>query len=851
MPGTSDFLRRNKIKLATVGGLLVVILALTLYSTTSAGGSDEELVRVILQEDIDPADVQEQIKAANRTSGNSTLIFASVIFRHGDRNPTNPYKTDPYADGSDYVGGWGALTTKGKRRMYLLGKQIRKRYTALIPPLYLPEDIYVLSSDADRCIMSVECLLVALYPPLPFQKIHPGLDWQPIPVHTVPRDLDRVVSAKSVCPKYSEALNCVYNGSYSALINSNHSQLLTMLTEKSGEPIKNYAQAESLYNTLALQKELGLQLPHWASEQVLQSMKQLAIDSLAAFTHTKFMQKIKGGPLLSEIQDRMQKKKSGDSRLKLFMVSGHDLTLINLLRTLGFTNDLWKPNFSASLLVELHRIEKNDIVQLWYNNGFEENANFERLQIPGCDLDCTLEAFLEVTRDVIPTTWNQDCTTGPSDNESRTRPEVEVQVENTMFPNLPSTADFLRGNKIKLATVGILLVVILVLTIYWTTLEKQVRFILLDDYSADVQEQINAANRTTGNSTVIFASLIFRHGDRNPTNSYNTDPYADGSDYIGGIGALTLKGKRRMYLLGKHIRNRYTSLIPPLYLPEDIYVLSSEADRSIMSVECLLAALHPPLPFQKIHPGLDWQPIPVHMVPFRHDKVVIAKNLCPKYSEALSCVYNSSYSTHINSNHSQLLTMLTEKSGGPIRNYAQAEFLYNILILQKELGLPLPEWASDQVLQSMKQLAINSLAAFTHTKFMQKIKGGPLLSEIQDRMQKKKSGEGRLKLFMVSGHDLTLVNLLRALGFTDDPWKPNFSASLLVELHRIEKNYIVQLWYNNGFEENANFERLQIPGCDLDCTLEAFLEVTKDVVPTTWDQDCTTGPSDREACLNI
>jgi len=76
--------------------------------------------------------------------------------------------------------------------MFLLGESLRLRFSSLIPPLYMPEHVYVLSSDADRCIMSAEVFLAALYPPLPFQKIHPQLDWQPIPVHTVPLEHDRV-----------------------------------------------------------------------------------------------------------------------------------------------------------------------------------------------------------------------------------------------------------------------------------------------------------------------------------------------------------------------------------------------------------------------------------------------------------------------------------------------------------------------------------------------------------------------------------------------------------------------------------------------------------------------------------
>lgn len=104
-----------------------------------------------------------------------------------------------------------------------------------------------------------------------------------------------MVSAKSECPKYTEALQCVYKSNWSANINTNSSGLLRTLTEKTGQPVVNFAQAETLYNIVALQKLLGLKTPEWVTDEVLAQMKQLAIDSLAAFTRTPFMQKIKGG----------------------------------------------------------------------------------------------------------------------------------------------------------------------------------------------------------------------------------------------------------------------------------------------------------------------------------------------------------------------------------------------------------------------------------------------------------------------------------------------------------------------------------------------------------------------------
>lgn len=106
-----------------------------------------------------------------------------------------------------------------------------------------------------------------------------------------------MVSSKSDCPKFTEALKCVYKNNDSVEINANSSGLLRLMTEKTGQPVLNYAQAETLYNTVALQKQLGLKMPEWVTDEVLEQMRQLAIVSLAAFTKTPYMRKIKGGPL--------------------------------------------------------------------------------------------------------------------------------------------------------------------------------------------------------------------------------------------------------------------------------------------------------------------------------------------------------------------------------------------------------------------------------------------------------------------------------------------------------------------------------------------------------------------------
>ncbi|KAJ4440008.1 hypothetical protein ANN_08139 [Periplaneta americana] len=117
--------------------------------------------------------------------------LALSIFRHGDRSPVSSYPTDPYNNVSYWPAGWGQLTNAGKQQQYELGQWLRKRYSKFLPEMYNREDIFVRSTDVDRTLMSAESNLAGLYPPRQWQKWSANISWQPIPIHTVPENMDQ------------------------------------------------------------------------------------------------------------------------------------------------------------------------------------------------------------------------------------------------------------------------------------------------------------------------------------------------------------------------------------------------------------------------------------------------------------------------------------------------------------------------------------------------------------------------------------------------------------------------------------------------------------------------------------
>lgn len=63
------------------------------------------------------------------------------------------------------------------------------------------------------------------------------------------------------------------------------------------------------------------------------------------------------------------------------------------------------------------------------------------------------------------------------------------------------------------------------------------------------------------------------------------------------------------------LRRRYADFLDDKYNPKDIYAISSEDDRTKMSLQLVLAGLYPPSPEFVWNPDLKWMPIPIRYSP--------------------------------------------------------------------------------------------------------------------------------------------------------------------------------------------------------------------------------------------
>jgi hypothetical protein len=82
---------------------------------------------------------------------------------------------------------------------------------------------------------------------------------------------------------------------------------------------------------------------------------------------------------------------------------------------------------------------------------------------------------------------------------------------------------------------------------------------------------------------------------------------------------LTAAGIEQLHRLGQYLRTRYGSIISPTFHPNEIYVRSTDYDRTLMSAQSNLIGFYPlfNVPAGKV----PVQPIPIHTIPKADDFV--------------------------------------------------------------------------------------------------------------------------------------------------------------------------------------------------------------------------------------
>lgn len=185
--------------------------------------------------------------------------------------------------------------------------------------------------------MSAQSNLAGLFEPVGDDVWNPEINWQPIPVHTIPEKDDAILAAKAPCPAYDYELDKLESSPEFKELTKHYQDLFAYLGEKSGRPVKTFTDAQYLNNTLFIENLYNLTLPGWTDKVF--GHEELTYAANFAFsigTYTRKLARLKAGPLLKDIFQRFDDKASGrlDPDRSMWVYSAHDTTVANVLNAL-------------------------------------------------------------------------------------------------------------------------------------------------------------------------------------------------------------------------------------------------------------------------------------------------------------------------------------------------------------------------------------------------------------------------------------------------------------------------------------------------------------------------------------
>ncbi|CAG2101297.1 unnamed protein product [Medioppia subpectinata] len=551
----------------------------------------------------------------------STLVLVQIVQRHGDRTPTSFYPGDPYANDS-WPDGLGALTPKGKHRMYEAGQQFRQRYGQWLG--VTPKTIYQRSAAYDRCLESAYAVSAGMYRPegrwVWDKQLELAHLWQPMAVQTVPSAIDALLEVSATCPTANNIQDQDLNSANATAYIAQHQKFVNQINNLTGNNFTTVDQLASLYDTLycELNYDPPKAPPAWLRAMgVNQTMAQLRAFEYEEYeleTDSVLAQRLRAGPLIGVLIANMQNATTmspDNTMVKVYHYLTHDINVAFVYRTLN--DQVVVPSYGSALVFELHNIDGNYIVKVFYANN-TNGGQFEWLivELPTCQV----------------------------------------------------------------------------------------------------------SNETIGDS-------------------YANDSWPD------GLGALTTKGKHRMYETGRQLRHRYGQWLG--VSPKTIYQRSAADDRCLESAYAVSAGMYRPegrwVWDQPVGLAHLWQPMAVHTVPTAIDALLSYTSTCPVADQIANDQVTSNAAAAYINGHGAFINQFNTLTGANFTTLFQYRTLY--YTIYEELNYlppkPAPHWMRimgvERTINQLAQFAAKYSYLWSQPPIVQRLRAGPLIGQIIERMR--------------------------------------------------------------------------------------------------------------------
>ncbi|KAI6230400.1 hypothetical protein M3Y99_01058800 [Aphelenchoides fujianensis] len=174
----------------------------------------------------------------------------------------------------------------------------------------------------------------------------------------------------------------------------------------------------------------------------------------------------------------------------------------------------------------------------------------------------------------------------------------------------------------------------------WFGSEKMLVLLFFDFFFHSLSAHpIKQSSDLDATSDLVFLQTVWRHGDRSPIWAAPNDPNQEAT-WPQGLGQLSTEGMQQHMNLGRKLRQRYAHFISPHYDSREVYVRSSDVNRTIMSAMANMIGF-----YGEGQDGVDYPlvegwprgfvPVPIHAVPEEFDYMRGMLKNCKRFQRIL------------------------------------------------------------------------------------------------------------------------------------------------------------------------------------------------------------------------
>uniref|UniRef100_A0A0R3RW06 Lysosomal acid phosphatase n=1 Tax=Elaeophora elaphi TaxID=1147741 RepID=A0A0R3RW06_9BILA len=334
---------------------------------------------------------------------------------------------------------------------------------------------------------------------------------------------------------------------------------------------------------------------------------------------------------------------------------------------------------------------------------------------------------------------------------------------------------------------------------------------------------------------------MWRHGDRTPISLLPNDTANDEQSWEIGLGELTTDGIWQAYQLGKFLRRRYDGFLNETFQTSEVYVRSTDVNRTLMTATAVLQSLYPQTYHRYDRLLSVWRPVPVHTLQAEKDKQLLQQD-CAKVSEELQQVLKTEAVQELLKSNDGFFRYIGEHMNVDGGNYD----LDNIWLVYDPLKVityhkdkhQFPKWVNETIWNKISEMYHLWGYYQYSTDLLKRLQGGELWKEIFARLNNlmKERSVWKQKLYAYSAHDDTLAVLLSMFGLKVTTY-PEYTALVLLETHQINNQFVLQLYYKNVTDSDQIYQ-FPIAYCDGTCTVAKLETATRNFVPLNWDMEC-------------